>query len=147
MTSQSNMEVTPQRRKYMRSSLQSLCYVERHGGEGGSTSILNPLALTYHFGQASATPDRKRTAKITGHPPHPIVKHHVVNREGRDNVMSEASFRDGLGVRSRKREGKQSKPEAISTPSRREAGGSAYKNKILKSPQTGESPGVFIARK
>ena len=84
VTSQSDMKVTPQRRKYMRSSLQRSCYMDRHSGEGGSNSIFNPLALTYHFGQASATTDRKRAADITGHPPHPTVKHHVVNIEGRD---------------------------------------------------------------
>ena len=118
--------------------------MERHSGEGGSTSILNPLALTYHFGQALATPDRKRNAEITGHPPHPTVKHHVVNIEGRDNVMSEASFRDGLGVHSRKREGEDRKPEARPTQSRREVGGSAYKNKVLKIPQTGGILGVYL---
>ena len=131
----------------MRSSLKMSCYVERHSLEGGSTSTLNPLALTYHFGQASATPDRKRTAKITGHPPNPTVKHHVVNREGRDNVMLESSFRDGLGVHSRKREGEDRKPEARPTPSRREVGGYADKNEILKTPQNGGSLGVFLARK
>ena len=121
--------------------------MERHSVEGGSTSILNPLALTYQFGQESATPDRKRTAESTRHPPHPTVKHHVVNREGRENIMLEASFRDGLGVHSRKREGEDRKTEVRPTPSRREVGGSAYKNKILKIPQTGGSPGVFLARK
>ena len=68
VTSHSDMNVTPQRREYMRSSLQRSCYVERHSGEGGSTSILNPLALTYHFRQVSATPDSKRTAEITRAP-------------------------------------------------------------------------------
>ena len=57
------------------------------------------------------------------------------------------SFQEGLGVHSRKREGEDRKPEARPTPSRREVGGSAYKNKILKIPQTGRSPGVFLARK
>ena len=61
--------------------------------------------------------------------------------------MLEASFRDGLGIHSRKREGEDRKPEARPTPSRREVGGSAYKNKILKIPQTGGSPGIFSARK
>ena len=79
-TSHSDMNITPQIREYMQSSLQRSCYVERHSVEGGSTSILNPLALTYHFGRASARPDRKRTAEITGHPPQPTVKHHVVDR-------------------------------------------------------------------
>ena len=77
--------------------------MERRSVEGGATSILNPLALTYHFGQASATPDRKRAAKITGHPPHPTVKNYVVNEEGGDNVMMVASFRDVLEDHYRKR--------------------------------------------
>ena len=121
--------------------------MDRHSGEGGSTSILNPLALTYHLGQASATPNKKITNEITGHPPHPTVIHYVVNREGRDNVMLEASFGDGVGVHSRKLEGEDRKPETRPTPSRRELGGSAYKNKILEIPQTGGSPGVFLTRK
>ena len=94
VTSQSDMKVTPQIRKYMRSSLQRSCYVERHSVEGGATSILNPLALTYHFGKVSVTPDRKKAGEITGHPPHPTVRNNVVNEEGWDNVMSEASFGD-----------------------------------------------------
>ena len=49
--------------------------------------------------------ESKRTAEITGHPPQPTVKHHVVDREGTDNVRSEAIFGHGLGVHSRKREG------------------------------------------
>ena len=146
MTLHSDIRVTPQRWKYMRSSLQRSCYVEKHSGEGGLTSIFNPLALICHFGLASSTPYRKRTAEITGHPPRPTVKQNVLNIEGRDNVMLEASFQDGLGVHSRKREGEDRKPEARPTPSRREVGGSAYKNKILKIPQTGRSPGNFFAR-
>ena len=99
--------------------------MERHSVEGGATSILNPLALTYHFGQASATPDRKRAGKITGHPPHPNVRNQVVHEEGGDNVMLEASFWDVRGAHSRKWEGDDRKPEARPTPSRREVGGSA----------------------
>ena len=110
-------------------------------------SILNPLALTYHFGQASATPDRKKTAEITGHLPHPTVKNHVVNREGRDNVMSEASFRDGLGVHSRKNEGGDRKPEARPTPSRREVGGSANNIYFLKAPKLAEAVASFLAER
>ena len=49
--------------------------------------------------------------------------------------MLESSFRDGLGVHSRKREGEDRKPEAIPTQSRREVGGSAYKNKFCKAPK------------
>ena len=66
VTSKSDMNFTPQKREYMRSSLQRSCYMERHSGEGGSTSILNPLALTYHFGRASATPDRKEPPRSPG---------------------------------------------------------------------------------
>ena len=146
VTSHSDMKVTPRRRKYMQSSLQSLCYVERRSVEGGSTSILNLLALTYHFGQASATPERKRAAKITGHPPHPTVKKHVVNKEVRENVMSDASVWDVLGFHSRKREEDDRKPEARPTPSRRKVRDYSGNKKILKSPQTGGSPGVFFAR-
>ena len=94
VTSKSDMKVTPQRQEYIRYSLQRSCYVERHSVEGGATSILNPLALTYHFGQASATPDKKRAGEITGHPLHPTVRNHVVHEEGGDNIMPEASFRD-----------------------------------------------------
>ena len=70
----------------------------------------------------------------------------MVNRERRDNGISEASCWDGLGVHSRKREGEARKPEAIPTPSRREVGGSTDKNKFLKSPQVCGSPGVFLTR-
>ena len=134
VTSQLDMKVTSQKRTYMPSSLQRSCYVERHSVEGGSTSILNPLAQTYHFGQASATPDRKRTAEIIGHLPHPTVKNHVVNEEGRDNGMLEASFWEGLGVHSRKREGENRKLEAKPTPSRREVGGFAVKIFFVNPP-------------
>ena len=60
--------------------------------------------------------------------------------------MLSASCRDGLGGHFRQREGEDRKPEARPTPSGREVGGSADKNKILKSPQTGGSPGIFLAR-
>ena len=145
VTSQLDIKVAPQRRKYMRSSLQRLCYVERYSVEGGSTSIFNPLALTYHFGQASATPDRKRATKITRHPPHPTIKYHLVNEKERENVMSEASFWGVLGVNSRKQEGDDRKPEKRPTPIRREVGGSAD-NIFFKSPQTRRRPGVFFAK-
>ena len=76
--------------------------------------------MTYHFGRASATLDRKRTAEITGHLPQPTVKHHVLDIEGTENVRSEASFVDGLGVHSRKREGEDgTRPEARPTQSGR----------------------------
>ena len=146
VTSQSDMKVTPQRRTYTRSSLKKSCYVKRHSVEGGATPIINPLVLAYHFGQASATPDRKRATKITKHPPHPPGRNHVVNEEGADNVMLEASFRDGRDAHSREREGEARKTEARPTPSRREGRGSADYKTNLKSPQTRGSPGVFFAR-
>ena len=59
--------------------------------------------------------------------------------------MVEARFRGVLGALSRKREVGDRKPEARPTPSRREVGGSAD-NLFLKSPQTGEGPGIFFAR-
>ena len=57
VTSKSAMNVTPPGRGYMRSSLQRSCYVERQSGEGGKPVVLNPLALAYHFGRATSTPD------------------------------------------------------------------------------------------
>ena len=141
VTLQSDMKVTSQRRKYMRSSLKRSFYVERRSVERGSMSILNPLALNYHFGQASATPERKRASEIIGQPPHPTVKNHVVNEEGTDNVTSEASFRDVLGVHFRNGKG------TIGNLRRdqRQVGGKWEVPQIffLKSPQTGGSPGVF----
>ena len=123
VTSQSDMKVTPQRRTHMRSSLQQSCYVEKRSVEEGATPILNPLALTYHFGQASATPDRKRAAKITDHPLHPPRSNHVVNKEGAE--ISEAIFWDGRNAHSRKQDGGARTLEATPTPSRREGRGSA----------------------
>ena len=104
--------------------------MDRHSGEGGSTSILNPLALTYHFGPASATPDRKRTSEIIGHPPQTTVKQHNSDREGTYNVRLEAIFGHRIGVHSSKREGADgTRPEARPTQGRGEVGGSYYKNK------------------
>ena len=116
--------------------------MERPNVEGGATPTLNPLALTYHFGQASATPDRKTAAEITKHPPHPPGSHHVVNKEGAE--ISEASFWDGQD-HSRKREGDSRTLEATPTPSRREGRGSADYIYFLKRPKTRGSPGVFFA--
>ena len=122
------MNVTPQRQEYMRSSLQRYCYVERHSEEGGSTSILNPLALTYHFGWATSTLDRRRTAEITGNRTQPAVKHHIGDREGTDNVILDASFGECLGVHSRKRDrADSSRREARATQSLREVESSSYK--------------------
>ena len=57
----------PPRRGYMRSSLQRSRYLERQSGEGGTPVALNALALTYHFGQATSTPDGTKAVvqKIT----------------------------------------------------------------------------------
>ena len=41
----------------MRSSLQKYCYMERQSREGGTPTVLNPLALTYQFGPVKSTPD------------------------------------------------------------------------------------------
>ena len=138
------MKVTPQRRTYMRSSLQQLCYVERHSVEGGATPILNPLALTYHFGQASATLDRKRAVDITEQPLYPPRSNHLVNKEGAK--ISEASFWDGRDAHSRKQEGEARTLEAKPTQIQREGRGSVDYKYFLKSPKTRGSPGVFGAR-
>ena len=131
MTSQSDMNVIPQRQEYMWSLLQRYCYVERHSGEGGSTSILNPLSLTYHFGRAKSTPVRRRTDEITGNRTQPAVRHHVGDREGKDKVISDASFGDCLGFHSRKRDkADSSRREARATQSLREVGGSSHKKQI-----------------
>ena len=79
--------------------------MERHSGEGGAPSVLNPLALTYHFGRATSTPDGSRTSDITRHQPQPAVKNNVAERDGADNSISDASFGDGRGVHSMKRDG------------------------------------------
>ena len=128
----------------MRSSLQHSCYVDIPSVEGGATSTLNPLALTYLFGQASTTPDRKRDSKITKHPPHLPVSSQVVNKEGAE--ISEASFQDG-SAHSRKQEGDAETMEGTPKPSRREGRGSADYKQILKSPKTRRSPGVFFSVK
>ena len=103
--------------------------MERNIEEGGSTLILKPLALTYHFGQATSTPARRRTAKITRHRPQPAVKRNIVDSDGTDNVISDANFGDCLGVHSKKRDGvDRTRREARETQSLREVGGSSYKN-------------------
>ena len=105
----------------MRSSLQQSCYVEKRSVEGRATPTLNPLALTYHFGQASATPERKRESEITVHPPHPHGRNQVVNKEGAE--ILEASFWDG-SAHSRKQEGDAETLEVTPNPSQREGRGS-----------------------
>ena len=105
VTSQSDMNFTPHRRGYMRSSLQRSCYVERHSGEGGAPSVLNPLALTYHFGRATSTPDGSRTSEITGCRPQLAVDNNFSERDRADNSILDASFGDDRGVHSMKRDG------------------------------------------
>ena len=97
--------------------------MERHSVEEGAMTILNPLALTYHFGQASATLYRKRAAEITEHLPHPLERNHMVNEEGAE--ISEASPQDSQDAHSSKQEGDVRKPEARPTPSQRKGRGSA----------------------
>ena len=101
----------------MRSSLQHSCYMENSSVEG-----LNPLALTYHFGQASATPESKGTdiTKDTSQPP---GTNQGGNEEGTE--ILEASIRDG-DTQSGRREGDTRILEATQQPSRREEGGLAY---------------------
>ena len=65
---------------------------------GGAPSVLNPLALTYHFGQATSTPDGSGTSEIIGRRPQPAVNNNVAERDGADNSISDASFGDGRGV-------------------------------------------------
>ena len=79
--------------------------MERHSGEGGAPSVLKPLALTYHFGWATSTPDGRRPSEITERRPQPAVKNKVAERDGADNSISDASFEDGRGVHSTKRNG------------------------------------------
>ena len=105
--------------------------MERHSGEGGAPSVLSPLALTYHFGRATSTPDRRRTSEITGHRPQPAVKNNVADRDGADNVILDASFGGGREVHSMKRDGDdRTMPEASATKILGEVGGSYYKKNI-----------------
>ena len=97
-TSQSDMNVTPPRRWYMRSTLRRSCYVERQCGEGGAPSVLNPFSPTYHFGWATSTPGGSRTSGITWRRPQPAVENNVAERDRADNIISDASFGDGRGV-------------------------------------------------
>ena len=79
--------------------------MERQSGEGGAPAVLNPLALTYHFGLATSLPDGSRNSDITGCRPQPAVENNVAERDGADNIFLDASFGDGRGVRSMKRDG------------------------------------------
>ena len=147
VTSQSDMNVTPHRRGYMRSSLQRSCYVERYSEEGGATSPLNPLTLTYHFGRATSTPDRRRNSDITGHWLQPAVKHKVADRDGRDNFILDEIFGDGQRVHSMKLDGAdRNMPEASATQSLGEVGGFYYKKKIETFPQW-QKPWQFFSDK
>ena len=60
VTSKSSMNVTPHGQGYMRSSLQNSCYMHNRSGEGGTPTVLNPLALAYHFGRVTSTPDEPK---------------------------------------------------------------------------------------
>ena len=60
--------------------------------ENSSVEGLNPLALTYHFGRASATPERKKT-DITEDTQQPPGSNQACNEEGTESL--EAIFWDG----------------------------------------------------
>ena len=79
--------------------------MERHSGEGVEPSVLNPLALTYHFGWATSTPDGSITSEITRRRHQPAVENNIAERDRADNSISDASFGDGRGVHSMKRDG------------------------------------------
>ena len=129
VNSQSDMDVTPQRRGYMRSSLQQSCYVERHSGNGGAPSVLKPLALTYHFVWATSMPDGSGTSDITGRRPQAAVGNNVTERDREDNSISDASFGDGRWVHSMKRDGAdRTISEASATQSLGEVRGIYSKN-------------------
>ena len=122
--------------------------MERQSGEGGATSVLNPLALTYHFGQATSTPNRRRTTDITGHRRQTAVKQNVVDRDGTDNVILDASFGDGRGVHSMKRDGAdRTMTEASKTQNLGEVGGSYYKKKNCNLPTVAEALAIFFSDK
>ena len=123
--------------------------MERQSGEGGTPTVLDPLALAYHFDRATSTPDRTEemvhkvtcdihTGKneamsahtqmeacpcrkrdvlspawsipsvITGRRPQTAVEENGAERDGVDNIISEASttpsFGDVRGVYYKKRD-------------------------------------------
>ena len=82
---------------------------------------LNPLALTYHFGRASATPERKGT-DITEDTPQPPGSNQAGNEE--ETEILEANFWDG-DTESGRWEGDARILEATPQPSQREEGGLA----------------------
>ena len=89
--------------------------------ENSSVEGLNPLALTYHFGRASATPERKGT-DITKDTPQLPGSNQAGNEEGTE--ILEASFWD-CDTQSGRREGDARILEETQQPSRREEGGLA----------------------
>ena len=120
VTSKSAMNVTPSRRGYMKSSLQRSCYMERQSGEGRTPAVLNPLALAYHFGQATSTPDgpeemaqpmvecprvkrgvllpaRSRPSVITRRLPQKAVEDNGAESDGADNIILDGSATPSFG--------------------------------------------------
>ena len=89
--------------------------------ENSSVEGLNPLTLTYHFGQASATPESKGT-DITKDTPQLPGSNLAGNEEGTESL--EASFWYG-DTQSRRREGNNRILEVTQHPSWREEGGLA----------------------
>ena len=119
--------------------------MERHSEEGGAPSVLKPLALTYHFGWATSTPDGRRPSEITERRPQPAVKNKVAERDGADNSISDARFEDGRGVYSMKGDGADKIiSEASATPSLGEVRGVYSKKEMLKLSHSGGSPGIFF---
>ena len=147
VTSKSDMNVTPQRQGYMQLSLQRSCYVERHSGDGGAPSVLNHLALTYHFGRATITPDGSGTSDIIGRRPQRVVDNNVADRYGTDTSISDASFGDVRGVCSMKRDwADKTISEASATKSLGEVRGLYSRKKIETYPQW-RKPWQFFSRK
>ena len=143
VTSQSDMKVTPQRQTYMRSSLKQSCYVDKRSVEEWATPILNPLALTYHFGQASVTPERKRAAKSTKHSPHPPGSNHVVNKKGWKFHKQVFGMVATLTIGNRKGTLGHWKRHQRQVGDKAEAQLNIF---FLKIPKTSGSPGFFFAR-
>ena len=146
VTSQSDMNVTPQRRGYMWSSLKRSCYVERKSGEGGAPSVVSPLALTYQFGRATSTPDGSRTSEITRRRPQSAVASNVSERDRMENSILDASSGDCRGVHSMKQDGAdRTILEASATQSLGEVRGVNSRKKIETCPQW-RKPWHFFSR-
>ena len=79
--------------------------MERQSGEGGAPAVLKPLALTYHFGRATSTPDGSITSGITRRRPETAVKKNGAERDRANNIILDArttpSFEDIRGVYSK----------------------------------------------